>query len=121
MPIRVIEKKPGEIFPANVSGPDSHKIRACVQHILASRTFAGADQVRELLQYLADRAMNRPDDPPAKEMEIAIDFLRRPTTFDSRSDAAVRVLATRLRTKLTEYYAAEGNHDEVLIELPRGG
>ena len=36
------------------------------------------------------------------------------------SDSTVRVQAGRLRTKLQEYYATEGKHDKVLIDLPKG-
>lgn len=122
MPSRVTEKKLEDLSLSTVSPTLSPEmIRDCVQRVLTSRTFSGSGHVRELLQYLSDRALNRPADPPAKEVEIAIDFLGRPTSFDSRSDAAVRVLATRLRTKLTEYYSEEGRHDEVVIDLPRGG
>jgi len=41
--------------------------------------------------------------------------------FDPRSDPIVRVQARRLRAQLARYYREEGQTDEILIELPKGG
>ena len=44
----------------------------------------------------------------------------RDSAYDSRVDSIVRVEASRLRGKLTAYYAAEGRDNPVIIELPKG-
>jgi len=41
--------------------------------------------------------------------------------FDPSIDPIVRVEATRLRSKLLQYYRTEGRHDSLVITLPKGG
>jgi hypothetical protein len=72
-----------------------------------------------LLRYLADRALDHPG-VALKEYQIAIEVLGRSSDFDPQSDSSVRVQAGRLRVKLEEYYAGEGQHDSVIVELPKG-
>ncbi|HKS39461.1 MAG TPA: hypothetical protein VJX74_02530 [Blastocatellia bacterium] len=59
-------------------------------------------------------------DASLKEYTIATEVFGRSNNYDSRSDSVVRVQAGRLRTKLQEYYATEGKHDRILIDLPKG-
>ena len=40
--------------------------------------------------------------------------------FDPRITAVVRVDASRVRTKLREYYSSEGTADPIVIDLPKG-
>jgi len=42
-------------------------------------------------------------------------------SFDPRTDPIVRVQARRLRTRLARYYRDEGNSDELIVDLPKGG
>jgi hypothetical protein len=90
-----------------------------VEKLLHSDTLRGSESLRRLLQYLATKAQENPD-VPLKEYQIATEVFGRPANYDPQIDSAVRVQAGRLRTKLSEYYASEGNHDPVLIELPKG-
>ena len=55
-----------------------------------------------------------------KEYQIATEVLGRPPGFDPQSDSTVRVQAGRLRVKLAEYYAHEGLHDPIVVEIPKG-
>jgi adenylate cyclase len=45
---------------------------------------------------------------------------QRPPDYDPKVDPIVRVQAGRLRSKLGEYYATEGAHDSVVIQIPKG-
>lgn len=56
-----------------------------------------------------------------KEYRLGVEVFDREEAFDPAVDPIVRVEARRLRTKLAAYYSADGRHDEVLIELPKGG
>ncbi len=56
-----------------------------------------------------------------KEYVIGVEVFDRPVSFDPAADPIVRVEARRLRTKLEKYYRSEGRHDDVIIELPKGG
>jgi hypothetical protein len=87
--------------------------------ILHSSQFTGSDLLRNLLSYLAKRAVEHPGES-AKEYELAVDVLGRATGFDPRLDSAVRVHTARLRAKLAEYYMSAGADDSVLLEVPKG-
>jgi hypothetical protein len=91
-----------------------------VEKVETSHVFSGSASLRHLLRYLARSTFESPGNPP-KELEIAVNVLHRPANFDPQTDAAVRVLAVRLRAKLAEYYVSDGRTDPVKISLPRGG
>ena len=55
-----------------------------------------------------------------KEVTLATEALGRAADYDPRTDSTVRVTASRLRAKLTDYFAQEGAKDPVLIAVPKG-
>jgi Tol biopolymer transport system component len=101
--------------------PDSGPvIRAQLQRILDSQTFAKAERLRQLLsflvsEYLAGRATD------LKETVIGTIVFERDTNYDNRRDGLVRTTACRLRKKLGTYYEGEGRSDPCRIELPPDG
>jgi hypothetical protein len=72
-----------------------------------------------MLFYLSEQALTRPG-APLKEYEIATKVLGRKDDFDPKIDSSVRVIASRLRSKLAEYYVDAGKRDHIIINLPRG-
>ena len=56
-----------------------------------------------------------------KEFVVGIQVFDKDPSFDPRNDPIVRVQARRLRARLERYYSEEGQGDEILIELPKGG
>jgi hypothetical protein len=106
---------PGAEVP---SGLDA--ARKQVDRILASDTLRASDVLRRLFTFLANKTFSGEADR-LKEYSIGLDALGKPATYDPRSDAAVRLQASRLRQKLEEYYRKEGQLDPVVIELPKGG
>lgn len=94
--------------------------RECVERILANPILHGSDSLNKLLRYLADHALSG-DPEQVKEYQIAREVFGRAEDFDPRLDSIARVQASRLRAKLTEYYAGEGTQDPWHIDLPRGG
>ena len=56
-----------------------------------------------------------------KEFVIGVEVFGKGPSFDPRNDPIVRVQARRLRAQLARYYHEEGQADETLIELPKGG
>ena len=90
-----------------------------VDRLVASRTLHGSESLCRLLRYLAQYAMDHPG-TPLKEYQIATEVFGRRADFDPQSDSTIRVQAGRLRAKVAEYYAAEGENDPVLVELPKG-
>ena len=55
-----------------------------------------------------------------KERTIGVDVFGRSAEYDPSDDATVRVKAGEVRKRLGLYYASEGLHEEVRIELPAG-
>ena len=94
--------------------------RKQVDRILASDTLRASDVLRRLLIFLANKTFSGEADR-LKEYSIGLDALGKPATYDPRSDAAVRLQASRLRQKLEDYYRKEGQLDPIVIELPKGG
>jgi len=97
----------------------AHLLPGQVEKILHSSQFNGSELLRNLLSYLARRALERPGES-AKEYDVAVDVLGRAPGFDPRLDSAVRVHTARLRAKLAEYYMSEGAEDPVMVEVPKG-
>ena len=94
-------------------------MRAQLDRILASATFAGAERASNFLRFVVEHSLEGRGGE-IKEFAIAIDALGRTTSFDPKSDPIVRVEAGRLRDRLSSYYKDEGNADLILISLPKG-
>lgn len=99
--------------------PSAEKLTRQVDRIVRSAAFSGSETLRKLLEYLAARAVEDPI-PTVKAKEIAAAVFGRTANFDPQSDSIVRVHASRLRSKLAEYYVSEGAEDELIISIPKG-
>jgi len=75
--------------------------------------------MRSMLHYLATHSVERPGEA-VKEFALATSALGKGADYDPRSDSTVRVVASRLRGKLAEYYTGEGAQDAVIITIPKG-
>ncbi len=100
--------------------PEEEQRRALVQRIVASRHFAKAHQLRDILLYLVERACLSPA-TAIHEQEIACAVLGRKADFNPHEDNIVRVQVSHLRKRLDEYYAAEGREERLRISVPKGG
>jgi len=87
--------------------------------VLASPTFARAQRLIKLLEYICEKHFEG-QDAQVCEYGIATEVLGRPANFDPAEDAIARVEIHRLRKKLREYYAAEGSHQALKIIIPPG-
>ena len=87
--------------------------------ITSSGLFENAGRSRALLDYLVQEAVSGRADR-LKEYTIGSEGLGRGDSFDPRTDTIVRAEASRLRSRLERYYAAEGKADPLVIVLPRG-
>lgn len=95
------------------------RTREQVERILESEVFRSSEVLRRLLKYLAEKAFSG-EAVQLKEYTIGFEALAKPQSYDPRRDASVRLHASRLRQKLTEYYLTEGKGDPVVFELPKG-
>ena len=94
-------------------------VRGALQSVLDSKYFCQAESLSNLLRYLVEEALAGRDSA-IKELTVGIDVFGRGASFDPKTDGIVRVQASRLRAKLREYYAAEGQHDDIVISVPAG-
>src|ERR1039457_1730404 len=99
---------------------DAARIREQLDRILASKAFRQVDRLQRFLSFIVNEALGGPGDN-LKEFLIGVEVFGKEDSFDPRMDPIVRVQARRLRTRLTRYYREEGQNDEILIELPKGG
>src|ERR1043166_8523788 len=90
-----------------------------LERILASEGFCGAERQRRFLRFIVEKTLAG-ESHEIKEYTIALDVYDRSASYNPRVDAIVRVEATRLRTKLRQYYETTGREDPVTIELPKG-
>jgi len=100
--------------------PDATQVRAQVACMIASSVFCDSPQLASFLRFVVEALLNGKAER-LKGYTIAIEVLRRDTSFDPQIDPIVRVEATRLRRAIERYYAGPGAHDAVMIALPRGG
>jgi hypothetical protein len=99
--------------------PTQDEVMAQVDRILTSKGFSGSDPMRNMLLYLASKATEHPGEA-VKEFELATGALGKASSYDPRTDSTVRVVASRLRSKLVEYYAEDGAHDPLIVSIPKG-
>lgn len=95
-------------------------VRQQLDRILAGPTFQQVDRLRRFLNFVVLECVEGRRDN-LKEYVVGIQVFGKEPSFDPRTDPVVRVQARRLRARLERYYAEEGQADEVVIELPKGG
>ncbi len=96
-------------------------VRQHLDQILASRTFAGSKRTQAFLRFIVSRALEG-DAESLHERTIGAELFGRPIGYDTGNDSVVRVRASELRKKLTQYYSSEAGDKDlpVRIELHRG-
>jgi len=95
-------------------------IRQQLDRVLASTTFQQVERLKRFIGFIVtEAAAGRGDE--LKEYVVGVQVFGKEPSFDPRTDPIVRVQARRLRARLTRYYHDEGQHDELIIELPKGG
>jgi len=100
---------------------DSDKaIRDHLARILGSATFQPVDRLKRFLAFISHEALAGRSDQ-LKEYVIGVQVFGKEATFDPRTDPIVRVQARRLRARLVRYYREQGQHDDIVVELPKGG
>jgi hypothetical protein len=91
-----------------------------IQRILQSKAFRTSEVQRNLLAYLAEKALSGTSDS-LKEYTVGLDVFGKPASYDPRQESTVRMHVGRLRQKLAEFYRTEGIDDPIIVDLPKGG
>jgi TolB-like protein len=98
----------------------SQAARRELERVLASPGFTRNERLARFLRFVVERSLEGRGDE-IKESVLAVEVFGRSADHDPRQDSIVRTEASRLRTRLTEYYLGDGKDDPVVIELPKGG
>jgi len=99
--------------------PSAQEIRAALERVAASDVMRSSPQLTAFLRFVVQAVLEGNSDR-VKGYVIAVEVLKRGTTFNPQIDPIVRVEATRLRRTLERYYAGPGAEDPIVIALPRG-
>jgi serine/threonine-protein kinase len=96
------------------------KTAAELSRIFAGKAFRQADRLKRFLTFIVEETVAGRGER-LKEFVVGVEVFGKDDSFDPRNDPIVRVQARRLRAQLARYYREEGQDDELLIELPKGG
>ena len=94
-------------------------VRSELEKLLGSETFAQSESLKRFLRHVVEAKLEGREGE-LKEQVLGADVFERGDAYDPRIDPIVRVQATRLRSKLRDYYLKEGARAELVIGLPKG-
>src|SRR4030095_9365620 len=103
-----------------LTAPSEREVRDQIERITTSVAFRTSDRLKHFLTFVSSQALQGKGDN-LKEYAVGVQVFSRETAFDPRTDPVVRVQARRLRARLERYYREEGQHDEIVVDLPKGG
>ena len=99
--------------------PTPDEVRAELERVLASGSFAGTSRLSRFLRFVVEQSLAG-EAERLKEYVIGVEVFDRDERYDPRIDSIVRVEAGRLRARLDEYYRGAGAIDVVAIVLEKG-
>lgn len=99
--------------------PDQIAVVAALRRMMDSQEFRAAPRSRDFLTYVVTETLAERGHR-LKGRTVARYALGRTQEFDSTTDAAARVQASRLRAVMDRYYTGTGAAETLRIELPRG-
>jgi hypothetical protein len=78
-----------------------------------------ASRLRELLLFVGQRFLKDGCDH-VPEQEIGVKVFGRQNSYDNANDSIVRTTISELRKRIEAYFATEGLHEPIVMEIPRG-
>jgi len=94
--------------------------RALIERVAGSAQFKRSARLRDFLLYVGGQSLKE-GCPEIHEQEIGAKVFGRNSSYDRSQDNIVRVNATELRKRIELYFATEGAHEPLILEIPRGG
>jgi hypothetical protein len=90
------------------------------QRVADASNFRNCPKLRAFLLYICENAiLGRLEN--VREQPIGTRVFGRPADYNLNEDNIVRVEARELRKRLASYFANDGRHEALLIEVPKGG
>jgi len=105
--------------PGLLSPTQNGLVRQHLEEIRASHAFAGSKRTQDFLTLIVEHALAGEVDS-LRERMIGAEMFGRPVNYDTGSDSVVRVKATEVRKRLTQYYLEADRKPAVRIELASG-
>jgi hypothetical protein len=103
-----------------VAGLETDSRWELVQRIIASPPFVKSSRLQGFLLYVCRCWLeNRQDE--ISEQKIGERVFQRPADYNPNEDNIVRSQARLLRQKLDLYFASEGEHEPIILKIPKGG
>jgi hypothetical protein len=100
--------------------PSVDERRQLIDRVAASAQFRRSARLRDFLLYVGGQSLKE-GCPEIHEQEIGTKVFGRSPSYDRSQDNIVRVNATELRKRIELYFATEGGHETLVLEVPRGG
>lgn len=108
------ETNPAELPPERLVAVRNH-----LQEVLSSEAFVGGLRAQDFLRVVVEHALAGQLDC-LRERMLGAEMFGRPIDYDTGNDAVVRVKASDVRKRLTQYYRSQTTPPTVQIELPAG-
>ncbi|MBS1826106.1 MAG: hypothetical protein JST93_12360 [Acidobacteria bacterium] len=94
------------------------EVRRELDRVVSSPGFLRSAKLACFLRYVVEKTLDGEADT-LKEYSLGVHVYQRKQDYEPRTDATVRVEATRLRTKLLEFYST-AESSGIRIDLPKG-
>lgn len=94
--------------------------RALIARVARSELFSRSARLRDFLLYAGKQSLKE-GCQEINEQEIGVNVFGRHASYDRGQDNIVRVTATELRRRIETYFATEGIHETLVLDIPRGG
>jgi hypothetical protein len=114
------EPVPLKRHPQGVTGGHTYSdILKELDRLRNSKAMKGCSRLLQLVTFVVEATL-KGEQGHLKETTIGVFVFGRSPDYNPKVDTIVRSQAWRLRAKLKAYYASEGLHDPVIIDLPVG-
>lgn len=100
--------------------PTIDELRALIDRAAGSAQFRRSARLRDFLRYVGGQSLKQ-GCPEIHDHEIGAKVFGRSASYDRNQDNIVRVNATEPRKRFEPYFASEGAHETLVLEIPRGG
>lgn len=110
---------PTTIVPRKSPVSDIESKKLLIERLAASSYLSKSVRLRDMFLYLCERVLDHSVDV-IHEHEVGHKVFGRPLDYDTNADNIVRVHASTLRKRIEQYFANEGCHEPVVIDIPRG-
>ncbi len=93
--------------------------RAQVERLLADPLFSQSKRYGQFLRYVTERALGN-SHGPLSERALGVEIFGRPHNYDTDADPIVRVTASELRKRLSQYYEDPAHANEIRVVIHKG-